>query len=33
LGEVEHGLGMGRAFIVTFVLWIVGSAVANRRYK
>jgi len=33
MGELEHGLGMGRAFIVTFVLWLVGSAIANCRYK
>jgi hypothetical protein len=26
-------LGMGSAFIVAFVFWLVGSAVANCRYK
>jgi hypothetical protein len=33
LGGLEHGLGMGSAFIVAFVFWLVGSAVANCRYK
>ncbi len=33
LGELGHGLGIGRAFILTFVLWLVGTAIANRRYK
>ena len=33
LDRVENGLGMGQAFIVAFVLWIVGTKVANRRYK
>ncbi len=33
LDKVENGLGMGQAFIVAFVLWIVGTTVANRRYK
>jgi len=33
LERVENGLGMGQAFIIAFVLWIVGTAVANRRYK
>lgn len=33
LDRVENGLGMGQAFIVAFVLWIVGTTVANRRYK
>ncbi len=33
LGELEHGLGMGRAFFVTFFLWLVGSAIANCRFK
>ena len=33
LGGLEHGLGMGGAFIVAFALWLVGSAIANCRYK
>ena len=33
LGGLEHGLGMGWAFIVAFALWLVGSAIANCRYK
>ena len=33
LGELEHGLGMGWAFVVAFVFWLVGSAIANCRYK
>ena len=33
LGELEHGLGMGWAFMVAFVFWLVGSAIANCRYK
>jgi uncharacterized protein YacL len=31
--RVENGLGMGQAFIVAFILWIVGTKAANRRYK
>ena len=33
LGELEHGLGMGQAFVVAFVLWLVGGAVASCRFK
>lgn len=33
LSGVENGLGMGQAFIVAFVLWIVGTFVASRRYN
>jgi hypothetical protein len=33
LGELEHGMGMGSAFMVAFVFWLVGSAIANCRYK
>jgi hypothetical protein len=33
LGDLEHGLGMGQAFIVAFVLWLVGFAIANCRFK
>ena len=30
---VPHGLGYWSAFGVMFALWLVGSALANRRYK
>jgi hypothetical protein len=33
LGDLEHGLGMGRAFIASFGLWLAGSALASRRFK
>ena len=33
LGPLAHGLGMGETFALMFALWLVGSAVANRRYK
>ena len=33
LGSLSHGLGMGESFVVMFVLWLVGSAIANCRYK
>jgi hypothetical protein len=33
LGDLEHGLGMGQAFIAAFALWLVGSALASRRFK
>lgn len=33
LGFLKHGLGIGETFILMFVLWLVGSAVANCRYK
>ncbi len=33
LGELERGLGMGRAYLLTFFFWLVGSAIANRRFK
>ncbi len=33
LGGLEHGMGMGLAFMVSFVLWLVGSAIANCRFK
>jgi hypothetical protein len=33
LGSVKHGMNIGGTFALTFALWLVGSAVANRRYK
>ena len=33
LGVLKHGLGIGETFILMFVLWLVGGAVANCRYK
>lgn len=33
LGMLRRGLGIGESFVLMFVLWIVGSAIANRRYK
>ncbi|MBP6507523.1 MAG: hypothetical protein KA257_08150 [Opitutaceae bacterium] len=33
LGSFKHGLDMGRALALLFVLWLVGSGLANRRYK
>ena len=33
MGELEHGMGVGSAAILTFALWLVGCAVANRHYK
>jgi hypothetical protein len=33
LGGLEHGLGTGSAFMVAFVLWLVGSAIASCRFK
>jgi hypothetical protein len=33
LGELKHGLSLWGAFTLTFVLWLVGGAIANRRYK
>lgn len=33
LGGLNHGLTIGSAFILTFVLWIVGTIFANCRYK
>jgi hypothetical protein len=33
LGGLGFGLGIGQAYIVTFVLWLVGSAIANCRFK
>lgn len=33
LGVLGRGLGIGQAFIVSFVLWLVGSAIANCRFK
>jgi len=33
LGEMSHGLGMGATVMVMFTLWLVGGAIANRRFK
>jgi hypothetical protein len=33
MGGLEHGMGMGCAFIVAFVLWLIGGAIANCRYN
>ncbi|HUG09986.1 MAG TPA: hypothetical protein VMM36_03185 [Opitutaceae bacterium] len=33
LGGLKHGLSIGGAFTLTFVLWVIASVVANRRYK
>ena len=33
VGPLGHGLGVGGGFICLFVLWIAGSALANRRYR
>jgi hypothetical protein len=33
MGGLEHGLGIGWAFMVAFFFWLLGSAIANRRYK
>ena len=33
LGALNHGLGIGETFCLMFILWLVGSAIANCRYK
>ena len=33
LGLIERGLGVGQTFTLTFALWLVGSAIAHRRYQ
>lgn len=33
LGELRHGLSLVGTFALTFVLWLLGTAIANRRYK
>ena len=30
---LKHGLGLGGTFMLIFTLWLVGSAIANCRYK
>ncbi len=30
---LQHGLEIGGAFVLLFALWLVGSAIANCRYK
>ena len=33
LWALDHGLGLGGTFTLMFTLWLVGSALANCRYK
>jgi len=33
LGQFSHGLSMGATFTLMFILWLIGSVVANCRYK
>lgn len=33
LGGLTHGLGIGATVMVMFILWLVGGAIANCRYK
>ena len=34
LGAMQsHGLGLGGAFVAMFALWLVGTALANKRYR
>lgn len=33
VGEMKHGLNLFGAFSLTFLLWIVGMVIFNRRYK
>jgi hypothetical protein len=33
LGNLEHGLSLWAVFTLAFVLWLVGTAIASRRYK
>jgi hypothetical protein len=33
LGELRHGLSLWGTFLLTFVLFLVGTAIANCRYK
>jgi hypothetical protein len=33
IGGWQHGLGIGGAFCTMFTLWLVGGAIANRRYR
>ena len=33
LGELRHGLSVWGTFALTFALWLVGSAIANCRYR
>ena|SRR5882724_8874325 len=32
-GRLTHGMSLGGTFALTFALWLVGTAIANRRYK
>lgn len=33
MGKMSHGLGMGATVMAMFMLWLVGGAIANCRYK
>lgn len=33
LGKMNHGLSLGGTFSLTFLLWIVGTIIFNRRYQ
>ncbi len=33
LGELRHGLSLWGTFALTFALWLVGTAIANCRYR
>ncbi|MEN9661744.1 MAG: hypothetical protein RL324_693 [Verrucomicrobiota bacterium] len=33
VGPLGHGLGVGGSFISLFLLWLAGSALADRRYR
>ncbi len=33
LGRLDHGFSLVGTFALTFVLWLVGTAIANGRYK
>ena len=33
LGPWFHGLGMGEALVVMFTIWLVGTGIANGRYR
>ena len=33
LGELQHGLSLWGTFMTAFALWLVGTAIANCRYK
>lgn len=33
LGDLKHGMSLWGAFSLVFVLWLVGTAIARRRYQ